>query len=86
MRRLDLYLGSTVGVMIIAASLGLVGILGIFTFLEQVEEIRQDYDTAAVFVYVMLSIPRMFYETIPYAALIGCLAGLGHWRITASWS
>jgi lipopolysaccharide export system permease protein len=77
MRRLDLYLGSTVGVMIIAASLGLVGILGIFTFLEQVEEIRQDYDTAAVFVYVMLSIPRMFYETIPYAALIGCLAGLG---------
>ena len=77
MRRLDLYLGTSVGLMIIAASIGLVGILGIFTFLEQVEDIQHEYDTAAVFIYVMLSLPRMFYETIPYAALIGCLAGLG---------
>ena len=77
MRRLDLYLGGTVGLTIVMASLGLVGILGIFTFLEQIEDIRHNYTTAAVFLYVLQSVPRMFYETIPYAALIGCLAGLG---------
>ncbi|MFN3239535.1 MAG: LPS export ABC transporter permease LptG [Pseudomonadales bacterium] len=77
MKRLDLYLGGTVGMMIIMASLGLVGILGIFTFLEQVEDMRNNYTTAKVLLYVLQSVPRMFYETLPYAALIGCLAGLG---------
>ena len=72
-----MYLGSTVGMMIIMASLGLVGILSIFTFLEQVEDIRHNYTTAKVLFYVLQSVPRVFYETLPYAALIGCLAGLG---------
>lgn len=77
MKRLDLYLGGTVGMMIIMASIGLVGVLSIFTFLEQVEDIRHNYTTAKVLFYVLQSVPRVFYETLPYAALIGCLAGLG---------
>lgn len=77
MSRLDYYLGSTVGLTIIMASLGLVGILGIFTFLEQVEDMQHNYNAPQVLWYVIQSLPRMFYETIPYAALIGCLAGLG---------
>lgn len=77
MNQLDLYLGKTVGLTILMASLGLVGILSIFTFLEQVEDIRHNYNTPQVFWYVLQSMPRMFYETLPYAALIGCLAGLG---------
>ena len=77
MKRLDYYLGSTVGLTIVLASLGLVGILGIFTFLEQVEDIRYNYTTSKVLLYVVQSMPRIFYETVPYAALIGCLAGLG---------
>lgn len=77
MRRLDYYLGSTVGLTILMASAGLVGILGIFTFLEQVEDIRNNYRVAGVLLFVVQSLPRIFYETVPYAALIGCLAGLG---------
>lgn len=77
MTRLDYYLGSTVGITIVMAALGLVGILGIFTFLEQIEDMRHNYTAAKVALYVLQSVPRMFYETIPYAALIGCLAGLG---------
>tara|TARA_R110002072_G_scaffold5527_6_gene35397 strand:+ start:29803 stop:30882 length:1080 start_codon:yes stop_codon:yes gene_type:complete len=77
MKRLDYYLGSTVGITIVMAALGLVGILGIFTFLEQIEDMRYEYTALKVALYVLQSIPRMFYETIPYAALIGCLAGLG---------
>ncbi len=77
MRRLDYYLGGTVGLMIVMASIGLVGILSIFTFLEQIEDIRHNYTTARVLLFVLQSVPRMFYETLPYAALIGCLAGLG---------
>jgi len=75
--RLDYYLGATVGITIVVAALGLVGILGIFTFLEQIEDMRHNYTAAKVALYVLQSVPRMFYETIPYAALIGCLAGLG---------
>lgn len=77
MKRIDYYLGSTVGLTILLASAGLVGILGIFTFLEQVEDIRYNYTVLKVLLYVFQSLPRIFYETVPYAALIGCLAGLG---------
>jgi lipopolysaccharide export system permease protein len=76
-KRLDYYLGSTVGITIVMASFGLVGILSIFTFLEQIEDMRHNYTAAKVLLYVVQSVPRMFYETIPYSALIGCLAGLG---------
>ena len=59
------------------AVLGLVGMLTLFTFLEQIEDLRNSYTVWTMGQFVLLSMPRMFYETIPYAALIGCLAGLG---------
>ena len=77
MNRLDRYLTRTIGAAIFMAVLGLVGILSIFTFLEQIEDMQHNYTLGKVLWYVLLSVPRMFYETVPYAALIGCLAGLG---------
>jgi lipopolysaccharide export system permease protein len=77
MKQLDLYLGKTVGMMMLMASLGLIGLFVIFTFLEQMEDIENDYTMFMVMNYVVMSIPRIFYETLPYATLIGCLAGLG---------
>lgn len=59
------------------AVFGLLGILTIFTFLEQIEDMKNNYDVQAVLLFCLYSMPRMFYEVIPYAALIGCLAGLG---------
>jgi lipopolysaccharide export system permease protein len=77
MKRLDFYVVQTISQMMLLAIVGLLGILMIFTFLEQVEDIRNNYRLFNVIKFVLFSAPRMFYETIPYAALIGCLAGLG---------
>ncbi len=77
MRQLDLYLFRTVSMTMLLALVALVGILTIFTFLEQVEDMENDYNLRAVLMYCIYSVPRMAYEIIPFAAMIGCLAGLG---------
>ena len=77
MNRIDLYLGKTIGLTTLLASAGLVGLFVIFTFLDQMEDIKNDYTIWRVIQYIGYSTPRMFYETVPYATLIGCLTGLG---------
>jgi lipopolysaccharide export system permease protein len=77
MKQLDLYVAKTVGLTMLLAELGLLGILTIFTFLEQVEDMENNYALVNVTEFVIYSMPRMFYEVIPYSALIGCLTGLG---------
>ncbi len=77
MKLLDRYIGSTVAGSLTLAVLGLLGMMTILTFLEQVEDVGKDFTIFAVFRFVLYSMPRMFYETIPYAALIGCLTGVG---------
>lgn len=77
MKRLDFYVAKTVATTIMLAVLGLVGMLAIFTFLEQMGDVDNDYTVFNVGRFVLFSLPRLFYETVPYSALIGCLAGLG---------
>ena len=77
MNRIDLYIGRTLAQFTLAASFGLVGFFVIFTFLEQLEDIRNNYTVLTIAQYVGYSVPRMFYETLPFAVLIGSLAGLG---------
>ena len=77
MNRLDIYVGMTIGKTMMLAIVGLVGMLAIFTFLEQMEDVDNNYTVFNVGRFVLYSLPRLFYETIPYSALIGCLAGLG---------
>ncbi|MBT4492131.1 MAG: LPS export ABC transporter permease LptG [Gammaproteobacteria bacterium] len=77
MKQLDLYVGRTVAGMILMASAGLIGLFVLFTFLDQMDDLRNDYTINEVARYVMYSVPRIFYETLPFAALIGCLTGLG---------
>ncbi len=77
MKQLDLYLARTVTYTMLMASFGLVGLFVVFTFLDQMADVKKDYTILTVIQYVLYSVPRMFYETVPYAALIGCLTGLG---------
>lgn len=77
MNQLDWYISRTLATFTLAASMGLVGFFVIFTFLEQLEDIRNNYTMATIAAYVAYSVPRMFYETLPFAVLIGSLAGLG---------
>ncbi|MDZ7683987.1 MAG: LptF/LptG family permease [Gammaproteobacteria bacterium] len=67
----------TVGTTMVLSLVALVGILTIFTFLDQIEDMEHNYDLLAVLLYCVYSMPRMLYEIIPYGALIGCLTGLG---------
>lgn len=77
MKRLDAYVARTVGYTMVLAITGLIGILTLFTFLEQMQDVEDNYTVFNAAMFVLYSIPRMFYETIPYAAMIGCLSGLG---------
>jgi lipopolysaccharide export system permease protein len=77
MNTLDRYIGQTLFSAMLIASLGLVGFLAIFTFLDQLEDIKKDYTIIMALYYVAYSLPRLFYESVPYAILIGSLAGLG---------
>lgn len=70
-------MGRSVAYMIVMASAGLIGLFSIFTFLDQMEDLANDYTVFAVLQYVMYSMPRIYYETLPFATLIGCLTGLG---------
>lgn len=58
-------------------SLALTGLLAVFTLLEQVGQLDQSYTFVAALIYVGLSVPRLLYETLPYAILIGALISLG---------
>lgn len=77
MKTLDSYLARTITLTMFTAAIALLGVMTIFTFLEQVQDIENNYDLTAVMMFCLYSMPRMFYEVIPYSALIGCLAGLG---------
>jgi len=78
MRLLDRYLGSTViqstaVVLLVMLSLDL-----FFNLLEEMEDLGEGgYGTADVTVYLLLTLPRRIYETLPMALLVGGLLGLG---------
>jgi|TARA_B100001964_G_C14212192_1_gene591015 lipopolysaccharide export system permease protein len=77
MKQLDLYLARTVGLTMSLAVFGIVGMLAIFTFIEQMEDVTNNYKLVNVGQFVLYSLPRMFHGAIPFSALIGCIAGLG---------
>ncbi len=77
MKRLDYYLGSTIAATMTLTVMGLLGILSVFTLLDQIEDLRNNYTIYNAALFVLFSMPRLFCDVIPYAAMIGCLAGLG---------
>jgi lipopolysaccharide export system permease protein len=78
MRRVLLrYVGLEVLKAILLALFGLVGLLAVFTVLEEVQAFQNQYGFFSALKFVALSLPRLFYETIPFGVLIGGLVGLG---------
>lgn len=78
MRVLDVYIGKAV---IGGAFLVMCVLLALFVFIEFIGELdkvgRGDYGPWEAFRYVLLSVPRLSYELMPMAALLGSLIGLG---------
>lgn len=78
MKVLDFYIGKAV---VGGAFLVMCVLLSLFVFFEFIGELdvigRGDYGAWVAFRYVLLSVPRLTYELMPMAALIGSLIGLG---------
>jgi lipopolysaccharide export system permease protein len=82
-RRLDRYVGRTVLASILLVLAVIVGLDALSALLDESEDISQTYTFARVMLYVALTIPARIYEFVPFAALIGCLIGLGQLATTS---
>lgn len=49
----------------------------ISALVNQLSDMREDYNFTEVLIYIGLTIPRRIIEYIPFSALVGCLVGLG---------
>ncbi len=88
MRLLDRYIGRTVTGAIFVVAVALVLVFTFFNLIDQLEDVgRGAYGMANMLAYVLLSVPRLAYELLPMAALIGALMGLsvlvGNGELTA---
>ena len=77
MRKLDLYVGKTVFSSILLVLGIIVGLDAISAVLDEMDNLSESYSMFDVVAYIAYTIPRRIYEYIPFAALIGCLMGLG---------
>jgi lipopolysaccharide export system permease protein len=76
-QRLSLYIGRTILVAIFLVLAIIVGLDAITAFIDEADDISETYTIAEVGIYILLTLPGRCYEFIPFAALIGCLIGLG---------
>jgi lipopolysaccharide export system permease protein len=76
-RQLNRYISTTVSASILMVLLVILGLDAIAAIIDEMGSISGDYDFLAVLQYVALSVPATIFDLLPFAALVGCLAGLG---------
>jgi lipopolysaccharide export system permease protein len=76
-RKLDFYLAKTISLVTLLVLFGLVGIITLFSFMAEMENMKGGYTVAEAWSYILFTTPRRFYDLIPFCCLIGCLLGLG---------
>ncbi|RMU77903.1 Permease YjgP/YjgQ, partial [Pseudomonas syringae pv. aptata] len=77
MVKLDRYIGKSVLLAILAVLGIILGLVSMFAFIDEMRDISDTYTLTDALSFVMLTAPRRVYDTLPMAALIGCLIGLG---------
>ncbi|MEX1669939.1 LPS export ABC transporter permease LptG [Zhongshania guokunii] len=77
MRKLNRYIGRTVAGAILLVLMVIVGLDLLSELVDGLKEIRGDYTFVSVLKYVAMIAPGSFYDYLPFAALVGCLSGLG---------
>ncbi len=77
MRRLNRYVSSTIMASILLVLIIIMGFDALADIIEQVGELEENYDFPKAMLFVLYSLPGNLFELLPFAALIGCLAGLG---------
>jgi len=76
-RKLNRYIGRTVAGAILLVLMVIVGLDLLSELVDGLKEIRGDYTFVSVLKYVAMIAPGSFYDYLPFAALVGCLSGLG---------
>ena len=77
MHKITSYISRTIFYAIAMTLLVFISLDFIFGLISQLERVTETYTAKEAFYYMSLTVPRRLYDLIPYACLIGCLAGLG---------
>lgn len=77
MLRLNRYIGRTVLAAMLLVLLVIVGIDLLTALIDEANDVQGDYSFGSAMLYVLMTTPARFHEYLPFAALVGCLAGLG---------
>lgn len=77
MSKLGRYIFATVGGSILLVLLLVVGLDVVAAIVDELGELRGDYQFSQALYYVLLTIPGSIVEYLPLSALIGSLAGMG---------
>jgi len=77
MRRLRGYIFSTVLMAILMVLMVITGVDVLASLIDQREDISESYGIVQIVNYVLLCVPGRLFVYLPFASLIGCLAGLG---------
>ena len=77
MRQLDSYIARTVLMATMVVMIVIVGLDAIFTLVDELDNLKGNYQHVDALFFSGLRLPRRIYEYMPMACLIGCLAGLG---------
>jgi lipopolysaccharide export system permease protein len=76
-RILDKYIAKHIVLGIGLTALVVVGLDIIFSFLNELDGLKGDYKVINALQFVFYSLPRHFYDYMPFTVLVGCLLGLG---------
>lgn len=77
MKKITSYVTRTVFMAIALTLLVFLALDFIFGLIGQLDSVNEHYTAFEAFKYMLYTMPRRLYDYIPYACLIGCLAGLG---------
>ncbi len=77
MKQLQAYIGVTVFAAIVMVLLVILGLDALSAIIDNLGDMEGGYGFTEVLLYVLLTLPRKLTEYLPFAALVGCLAGLG---------
>jgi len=77
MIKLRRYLSSTITASTLLVLFVLLGFDAISELIDETDSLGGNYDFPALLRFVALSVPGNVFDLLPFAALVGCLAGLG---------
>lgn len=77
MTRVSRYIATTITSSILMVLVVILGFDAIADIIDEMSNLGGNYDFLAALKFVLFSIPGNIFELLPFAALVGCLAGLG---------